>query len=288
MIRISVVTTLCLVLSACAGNVITRDSKDGGPSRSVDMSHVPDAVPRVELRTRAGNKSPYTVLGKTYQLLPDSKGYREKGGASWYGTKFHGRRTSNGEVYDMYAMTAAHKTLPIPAYVKVTNLENGKVVVVRVNDRGPFHEGRIIDLSYAAASKLGFAQQGTAQVLVEAVGPGDQVPSSYGASQSSSSTSVISSQIVTDVSPISTSVTESYELPPNTYLQAGAFSSIQGAETIKQRINQLTDTPVLIVEASKDALYKVRVGPIRDNLQMMRLRELLASNQLPTPHVVYD
>ena len=117
------------------------------------------------------NKSPYTQFGKTYYVLNSSQGFRETGIASWYGSKFHGRRTSNGDVYNMYAMTAAHKTLPIPTYVRVTNQENRRSVIVRVNDRGPFHESRIIDLSYVAALKLGFAANGTAKVSVEALNP---------------------------------------------------------------------------------------------------------------------
>src|SRR5690606_2878870 len=124
-------------------------SQDRGPASYVDLSQIPDAVPRSEPRTRAGIKNPSAVLGKTEYLLEDESDYRERGYASWYGKKFHGHQTSNGEIYDMYGMTAAHKTLPIPSYVRVTNLDNNRQVVVRVNDRGPFHSGRIIDLSYA-------------------------------------------------------------------------------------------------------------------------------------------
>jgi len=122
------------------------EQKDRGPTQAMDVDHIPDAIPRYEPRTIAGNKSPYTVLGKTYRVLPDSTGYSEQGIASWYGEKFHGRNTSNGEIYDMYGMTAAHKTLLIPSFVRVTNLDNGKSIIVRVNDRGPFHDNRIIDL----------------------------------------------------------------------------------------------------------------------------------------------
>lgn len=265
-----------LILTGCVGG---GDIKDSGPSRHVDMTHVPDAVPRAEVRTRAGNKSPYTVLGKTYTLLPTSKGYSEVGGASWYGNKFHGRRTSNGEVYDMYGMTAAHKTLPIPSYVRVTNLSNGREVVVRVNDRGPFHGDRIIDLTYAAASKLGFAQQGTARVKVEAVGPGDQRV----ASPARPTVKLSPPPVEQSVKP-----QPSYRLPANTYLQAGAFSSRQGAESVQRRIRQLTSVPVTVTEAVNDSLYRVRLGPVADNQLVMQLRQLLADNQLPVPHVVYD
>lgn len=143
--------------------------QDYGPSVDIDVSQVPNAVPRWEPYSAGGNKSPYEVRGETYYVLSTSKGYKEEGIASWYGHKFHGHLTSNGETYDMYGMSAAHKTLPIPSYVRVTNQDNGRSVIVRVNDRGPFHEGRIIDLSYAAAAKLGYHKRGTANVLVESI-----------------------------------------------------------------------------------------------------------------------
>ena len=132
---------------------------------------VPDAVPVEEPRSRYGNPEEYEVLGQTYRVLDSSEGYVAEGLASWYGEEFHGRRTSSGEPYDMYLMTAAHRTLPIPTYVEVTNLENGRVAVVRVNDRGPFHPDRIIDLSYVAARKLDIVGPGTARVRVRAMEP---------------------------------------------------------------------------------------------------------------------
>ena len=146
---------------------------DWGPNKEIDMSHVPDAQPKYELRTQAGNRNPYSVFGKTYFLLEDERNYKERGIASWYGYKFNGERTSNGELYDMFSMTGAHKTLPIPSYVRVTNLDNHKNVVVRINDRGPFFENRIIDLSYAAAQRLGITQEGTGNVEVEVIVPED-------------------------------------------------------------------------------------------------------------------
>jgi len=151
-------------------------NKDGKPAKSlydVDVSQIPDAEPREEPFSRYGNKSPYVVFGESYTVLPTAKGYQERGIASWYGPDFHGKRTSSWEIYDMFRMTAAHKSLPLPSYVKVTNLQNGKHVIVKVNDRGPFHDGRIIDLSFAAAKKLDMAVDGTAQVEVVALDPGD-------------------------------------------------------------------------------------------------------------------
>jgi rare lipoprotein A len=141
-----------------------------GPG-TADAGAVPDAVPVEEPRSRYGNPDEYEVLGQTYRVLDSSEGYVAEGLASWYGEEFHGRRTSSGEPYDMNLMTAAHRTLPIPTYVEVTNLENGRVAVVRVNDRGPFHPDRVIDLSYVAARKLGIIGPGTARVRVRALGP---------------------------------------------------------------------------------------------------------------------
>jgi rare lipoprotein A len=155
------------------GDLYKPDEPDSVPGDIPDVDRIPDPAVRKEPRSRYGNRS-YSVLGKRYQVLDSAEGYDEVGTASFYGKKFHGRRTSNLEVYDMYAMTAAHKTLPLPSYARVTNLDNGKSVVVRVNDRGPFHAGRIIDLSYAAAVKLGYRDQGTARVEVKGLaGPYD-------------------------------------------------------------------------------------------------------------------
>lgn len=141
---------------------------DIAPDEPLSMEHIEDAQPKYEPYSLGGNKN-YSLLGGTYQIIRDTSGFRQRGKASWYGKKFHGHLTSNGEVYDMYSMTAAHKTLPLPSYVKVTNLDNNKTTVVRVNDRGPFHTGRIIDLSYAAATKIGVVQTGTANVEIEAI-----------------------------------------------------------------------------------------------------------------------
>jgi len=144
---------------------------DSVPNDNLDVSKLKEPTPRNEPRSPYGNKSPYSVLGKSYTVLPNASGYDERGIASFYGSKFHGYKTSNFEDYDMYQFTAAHKTLPLPSYARVTNLENGKSVVVRVNDRGPFHENRIIDLSYAAAVKIGVWPKGTGLVEVRAIDP---------------------------------------------------------------------------------------------------------------------
>jgi len=147
--------------------------RDGLPdARGVDPDTISDAVPREEPLSAYGNPPEYEAFGRTYRTLESAEGYEEEGVASWYGEEFQGRRTSSGETYDLYAMTAAHRTLPLPSYVEVTNLENGRRVVVRVNDRGPFHEDRVIDVSYAAAYRLGMLAKGTARVRVRALQPG--------------------------------------------------------------------------------------------------------------------
>ncbi len=157
-----------LLLSGC----VLLEPQDGPPKGDVELGPLPDLVPKYEPKSRNGNPKSYQINGQTYLVLPDSKGFIQRGTASWYGSKFHGNKTSNGEVYDMMQLSAAHKTLPIPTYLKVTNLENNRSTILRVNDRGPFHSGRIIDLSYAAAHKLGFADSGTAKVEIRAI----QVP----------------------------------------------------------------------------------------------------------------
>lgn len=241
--------------------------RDSGPSRPVDLSHVSEPIPRVELRTRAGNKNPYTVLGKTYHLIEDETKYKERGEASWYGTKFHGRKTANGETYDMYAMTAAHKTLPIPSYVRVTNLNNGRSVVVRVNDRGPFHGGRIIDLSYAGAQRLGFADSGVAPVEVEIIVTGDQPPAPLKAKRDSPS--------------------DAAEEPGTLFLQVGAFSSEAAARVQAERVTELTDLAVTINPlVANTTLYRVRVGPVASEQQMQQLQEQLREGAITQAHVV--
>ena len=157
-----------------AGGLYKPGVKDSTPDHIPDVDAIPEPDVTNEPRSPVGNRPKYVVLGKTYKVLDTPKGYVERGTASYYGQKFHGRRTSNLEVYDMYAFTAAHKTLPLPSFARVTNLDNGKSVVVRVNDRGPFHDGRLIDLSYAAAVKLGITQRGTGKVEVRALMPGDE------------------------------------------------------------------------------------------------------------------
>lgn len=272
-----------LLLSACG----TTPLHDSGPAQPLDVSHIPDAVPRAEVRTRAGNKSPYTVLGKTYRVMPESRGFVQEGIASWYGNKFHGLQTANGEIYSMYGMTAAHKTLPIPSYVRVTNLQNGRTIVVRVNDRGPFHQGRIIDLTYAGASKLGFIEQGTAPVKIEVLEPQQAAQSPPGGlNQASEITPAVAASGLSKAPAPKDSA--GYQLPANTFLQAGAFSSAEAAAKVRDRVASLTNLPVFVAQQRKDDLYRVRIGPIVDNRELMDVRLRMESLSLPAPHVIYN
>ncbi len=163
---------LAVLLAGCAagpgGRPVPAEPRDGPPRHvPADLARLPDPVPRREAPSKRGNPPSYTVFGKTYRVMDSAAGYYATGLASWYGRKFHGRLTSSGEPFDMFQLTAAHRSLPIPTYVRVTNLDNSRTTIVRVNDRGPFHDDRIIDLSYAAAVKLGFEDRGTARVRVE-------------------------------------------------------------------------------------------------------------------------
>ncbi|GAA5646428.1 septal ring lytic transglycosylase RlpA family protein [Vibrio proteolyticus] len=162
--------SLAAILAGCSSTPGGRYDIDDdvAPNEPISVDHIEDAQPQFEPYSLGGNKN-YSLRGEDYQIVKNTSGFSEKGKASWYGKKFHGHLTSNGEIYDMYSMTAAHKTLPLPSYVKVTNLDNGKSAVVRVNDRGPFHQGRIIDLSYAAAAKLDVIKTGTANVEIQVI-----------------------------------------------------------------------------------------------------------------------
>ncbi|MGH8238820.1 MAG: septal ring lytic transglycosylase RlpA family protein [Steroidobacteraceae bacterium] len=223
-----------------------------------DIAAIPEPIPKAEPRSKKGNPPFYTVLGRRYFVLEKAEGYSERGVASWYGPGFHAAATSNGERYDMYAMSAAHKTLPLPAYVQVTNLRNGRSVVVRVNDRGPFKDGRIIDLSYTAASKLGMLKDGTTFVEVRALTP---------------------AQKVAPPAPPQT--------PEALYVQAGAFATEANASRLLEQLRAQGVQKTFVREDRVDgrALYRVRVGPIPSvnefDRVLARLRSLgLADAQL--------
>ena len=248
------VTLTALLLVACAGDKKKdKESGDGPSSRHMVASDVRDAVPKNEPLARYGNHSPYTVLGKTYTVLPSSKGYHERGIASWYGSKFHGRRTSSGELYDMHLATAAHKSLPLPTYAEVTNLDNGRKMIVKINDRGPFHEGRIIDLSYAAAIKLGVDKTGTARIDVRAID-------------------------------VKTSRRSAVKVADGTFLQVGAFSKRRTAEDLAGKMVAAQLKPVSVQKSR--GLYKVWIGPYASEAEIEASARRVVELGYERPHKV--
>ena len=254
----------------------------------LDVAKIKPVIPRVEPRTGAGNKSPYTIDGHTYTVLKSEAGYTEVGLASWYGRKFQGFLTANGEKYDMFQLSAAHTTLPIPSYAKVTNMDNGKTVVVRINDRGPFHPGRIIDMSYAAAVSLGYAGSGTARVKVEAVLPdGARASSRAPAPVETSPAQPVNAPVSVENLAKERQMIESGRGAD--YLQIGAFSSEKSAQSLQTRLQAMTRMPIVIhneAAANGARLYKVRVGPLADDVQVQALQDALTAAKLGTPFKV--
>jgi rare lipoprotein A len=231
--------------------------RDGAPSHiPPNLDAVPDAVPRHEARTRAGNPDSYDVLGQHYVLLKDSRGYVARGVASWYGSKFHGAKTSNGEKYDMYAMTAAHKTLPIPCYARITNLENGRAVTVRINDRGPFVDDRIVDLSYTAAYKLGILGKGTGYVELRTVEAGEPLPRVY--------TAANEPRRLPQPRPQAQSSAAGGNAAERIFVQVGAFSDPANARKLEEELaaRQLAQLHVRPVAHQGGWLYRVQLGPV--------------------------
>jgi rare lipoprotein A len=227
------------------------------PSAAAPLSidAIPDAVPRAEPRSAHGNPPFYDVYGQRYFVLPAATGYLERGVASWYGPTFHGGNTSSGEQYDMYGMTAAHKTLPLPTYARVTNLRNGKSIVVRINDRGPFVANRLIDLSYTAAAKLDMLREGTTLVEVRSLTPG--VPDDLARSAASP--------------------------PPALYVQAGAFADVQNAQRALDKLHGagLANAFLIPPVQGRSRLYRLRLGPVASVAQFDQLAARLAALGMP-------
>ena len=266
---------MVLALSACASAPILGEEpqppgqqpraggyyKDDGPGEKppANLEQIADAQPRAESLHRYANR-PYQVFGKEYVPLASVQPFRQRGMASWYGKKFHGQRTASGEPYDMYAMTAAHPMLPIPSYARVTHVATGRSVVVRINDRGPFHQGRIIDLSYAAALKLNFAHIGSALVDVESIAPGETQPAS---------------------------TTPQQESDPAIYVQLGAFSARENAEGLRLRVmnelSSLQDTVQVILSGD---LWRLHIGPYRSREDARSVAERIESQLSVKPLLV--
>ncbi len=260
--------------------------QDDGPGDAIpdNLDALPDAEPRAEPLHRFANR-PYSVLGRDYAPAQELKPYKARGVASWYGRKFHGQRTSSGEPYDMFAMTAAHPTLPIPSYARVTNLANGKSVVVRVNDRGPFLQDRLIDLSYAAAWKLGYIGSGSAQVEVATVLPGEDTPP-----LAKGGPGGISPDPVAQLAAAAPAEPPSLPAVPElrgTYLQLGAFGSQDNAESYRARVlRQLDWLGEAIHIHALDGLYRLHLGPYRDAQEAGRVAERIREALAFRPFVV--
>ena len=279
--RAGAAALLALILAACA---ITRPPPPPPPgpvpvpAPPADIAAIPDAVPRAEPRSLHGNPPFYDALGRRYFVLPSADGYDERGVASWYGPTFHGSNTSSGELYNMYGMTAAHKTLPLPTYARVTNLANGKSVVVRINDRGPFVANRIIDLSYTAAAKLDILRDGTAWVEVRTLNPGaPEVP------------------IETPVAPAPTPPAPAQTPPPAAptlpllYVQTGAFADPANAGRQLGRLHAAGLASAFVVPPPEGSqLYRVRIGPIGSVAEFDALSQRLATLGIADARLVTD
>lgn len=240
------------------------------PLNPPDVNQVPDAVPRAEPRSAFGNPPYYVVAGRRYVVLPSASGYVERGVASWYGTEFHGLRTSTGEPYDMFAMTAAHKTLPLPAYARVTNLQNGRSVVVRINDRGPFVDNRIIDLSYTAAARLDMLRNGTAMVEVRAIDPavGDTALPAPAAGVPAPAAAASGALFV----------------------QAGAFADPANAQRLAAKLRGGGFGTIFIRDdtIAGRRMYRVRIGPVPDVPEFDRIVAALGQAGVHDAHLAPD
>ena len=235
------------------------------------IENIPDAVPVVEPRSAGGNSPTYEVLGKTYKVLSDPTGFRQRGYASWYGKKFHGRLTANGDRYDMFGMTAAHKSLPLPSYVRVTDLDNNKAVIVKVNDRGPFHSDRIIDLSYAAAAKLGLIGHGTSMVEIELLDPATYMAADApGPDTSPNETASVSAVPAPALGPSSG------------FLQIGAYIDPINAAALRDNLqNQgFSQVQIRIATRSETPIHRVLIGPFRNQEDARTTRNRLDSRNL--------
>ncbi len=273
-----VLILLAAALAGCGSNEVKDSAPRSGSMRIPDLPD--DPVPQPLPRSKYGNGPVYEVFGKKYTVMSTSSGYRERGVASWYGTKFHGNLTSSREPYDMYEMTAAHKTLPLPTYVRVRNLSNGRTIIVKVNDRGPFVHNRIIDLSYAAALKLDMVTSGTSLVEVEAISfddpPGDRPVRK---------TTTPQPQPVAPAAPAPRRIDENH-----IFLQVGAFGSRDNAHRRRRALDDANIPTVFVVEDTSvsPALYRVRIGPIRGIVQYDLIVEELENLGIAEPYLVNE
>jgi rare lipoprotein A len=269
---------LLVLLVGCGSSPDRPRQVDGYPSAVPrDLASIPDAVPRFEPPSRYGNPPEYEVFGQRYRTLVSSDGFEQRGLASWYGTKFHGSRTSSGEPYDMFAMTAAHRELPLPSYVEVTNLDNGKRVVVRVNDRGPFVGGRVIDLSYAAAHRIGMVEKGVAPVHIRVVSPAEEARPMRVAANGT-------------LDGLAPEDRDSAEIEPR-FVQVGAFADRSTAERVQHDLRSLGFAEVRVTTLSSSSgtpLHRVRIGPLEDPSAVRDVEERLQRAALQDYRIVSD
>ncbi len=302
MVRVVVFISIIFLVSSCGFfSGLTKPSavRDSAPNVTLDPKKIKNAVPRVEAKSKGGNHSPYRVLGKKYRVMKSAKGFKQRGEASWYGKKFHGRLTSNGERYDMYAMTAAHKQLPLPTYVTVKNLETNKSIIVRVNDRGPFHGGRIIDLSYAAASKLGMLKKGTARVEITVINPKQWSKSSKKNhdvikpldSNGTPDTKKISAQKVAKIAPTGKKILVNGK---RLYLQVVAYQSLSSAQATQNRLlDSMRHTPTaynVVIHPSdhENTVYRVRIGPLSTRAELEKIKQRASLQSFGTMHSIWE
>jgi peptidoglycan lytic transglycosylase len=275
---------ISISLAACSAN--------GPRSSSPPRASLPTVPPAGEApRSDRGNPPFYDVLGKRYHVLPSSAGYRQRGVASWYGADFHGLVTSSGETYNMNAMTAAHTTLPIPTWVEVTNLGNGKQVVVKINDRGPFVDNRLIDLSYAAATALDIVRSGTARVEVRAIAvPGEVARIAAAPPPAPAAQSVVAAVAPPGLPPGLPPAPTPVAFGPRMFVQVGAFSERDNAARLVERLKRSGfGNPTIVSDASgRRALHRVRLGPIEDAGEFDRLRGRLRTLGIDDPRLVVD
>lgn len=314
MIRLAMLLGVVLLLAGCSGGGGSRPnptdagsadglassnderyalSSDAYPQDPPDVSKVPNAVPRHEPLSRGGNRSPYEVWGKSYEVLADASGYVREGKASWYGEKFHGYTTSNGEIYDMYTMSAAHRSLPLPSFARVTSQDNGRSVIVRVNDRGPFHSEREIDLSYAAAARLGILDRGTGRVRVEAIDVDQWLADKGNSAQSPvqptagvASSAVPATTEVASAASSSTNAAGEHNAEGGVFLQVAALGSAESARELKARLESELSRPVRV--ASATGTHRVQVGPLRPTEQADPVRDQLRRAGFAQAFIVHD
>ena len=269
-----------LLLSGCGS------FRDTGPGHYVDHTSIPNATPKMEARSKYGNPDSYEVDGERYYVLDHADNFIQRGTASWYGTKFHGRRTSSGEPYSMYEMTAAHKTLPLPTYVQVTNLDNSHKVVVRVNDRGPFVDDRIIDLSYVAAKKLGIDKTGTGRVEIRSINPQTGRVATPPAPKPAPTSVATASNATPSIASNKNIAAADGQL----YLQVGAFSDQENAAQLLTRLVSAIRENVLInrSNAGEQEVYRVRIGPLASELIAQQLSTTLSNLGITNPHLVVE